>query len=259
MPGIDDDAYIGQWVHPATLSPLDMVGRKGVHDMDWVADFIGSCLGVGPTDDVLDLCCGNGLVTVRIARHAKSVVAVDFSRALLKQAIADFNAENITYLEGNARKISELLAGRAFHKAYISAAFQYFDAEAGEEVLRGLHRLLISHGKLAIFDIPDQSRKWSHQMRAAMRLLVPTRRSPGDQSTNQRFHGLRQRIDYFARNVGHMIGLGARNDLGWWWKRDEFVRLAERCGFAATIYDQPRQNPHHTYRFDAVLMRVEAV
>jgi len=38
---------------------------------------------VGPEDDVLDLCCGNGLFTAYLARRCRCVMAIDISPDLL--------------------------------------------------------------------------------------------------------------------------------------------------------------------------------
>ncbi len=130
------DAYIGKWVHPESDTPLEMVGRKGSHDLDWISDFIGQLLDVGPSDNVLDLCCGNGLISVRMAKNAHMVVGVDFSEMLLEQARSQFSAPNITYLQGDARLLHQAVGTRTFDKAYISAAFQYFDDATGGDVLK---------------------------------------------------------------------------------------------------------------------------
>lgn len=257
MSDTERDAYIGKWVHPDTDAPLEMVGRKGTHDMDWIAGFIGDLLRVGKDEDVLDLCCGNGLVTVRVAERAHSVVGVDFSRTLLQQARSGFTRDNITYLEGDARNLTAAIGNRVFHKAYISAAFQYFDREMGADVLRGLHAAVVPGGQVAILDIPDKGRKLAHQARAAMRLLAPSKETAGGESqkTNARFHTLGSRVSYLARNVGAAIGLRKGDDLGWWWAREEFLEVARACGFSGITLDQPVMNPHHTYRFDALLTR----
>jgi ubiquinone/menaquinone biosynthesis C-methylase UbiE len=233
-----------------------MVGRKGAHNMDWTAEFISGLLDVQPEDRVLDLCCGNGLVTIRVAKRVNSVMGVDFSAALLAQAQSDFSAPNITYRHGDARDLSKVTAGEIFDKAYISFAFQYFDEKSGQDVLRGLHRVLKPGGRLALVDIPNKAMKRRHQLRAALRLFLPAGQGTGSSDSNQRFKSLGARVRYLLRNAATVVGLRKADDLGWWWKRDTLVAQAREIGFDAETFDQPEENPHHLYRFDAVLRRL---
>jgi 2-polyprenyl-3-methyl-5-hydroxy-6-metoxy-1,4-benzoquinol methylase len=48
-------------------------------------------------DHVLDLCCGNGVITSAIAKHCALVRGVDFSKPLIKIAREYHRAPNIRY------------------------------------------------------------------------------------------------------------------------------------------------------------------
>jgi SAM-dependent methyltransferase len=248
-----EDAYIGNLIHPDNDSPLEMVGRKGHHDLDWFSAYIGGLLDLEQSDEVLDLCCGNGLITVRVAKMARRVTGVDFSRVLLQQAHGISNAANITYVEGDALSLDSVLKGCSFNKAYISAAFQYFDARLGKDVLSGLRRILNLEARVAILDVPDRSRKGTYLLRAASRLLLPERALALEKRQDKRFPTIRSRLSYLKRHAGAAMGLDGGVQWGWWWSRAAFEQLAAECGFACTVFDQPPQNPHHSYRFDAVL------
>ena len=245
-----DDAYIGKWVHPENDFPLEMVGRKGNHDLEWLAGYIIEMLEITDADQVLDLCCGNGLITRRVAAAARDVTGVDYSHMLLQQARDISKASNVIYLEGDARSLTSVLASRRFLKMYISAAFQYFDHETGRDVLVGLRQVAEPHAQLCILDVPDRACKIAHMLRAAGRLFLPER---GEDHT-KRFPTLRSRFSYIRRNAASAVGLGrSEPEIGYWWSRAEFQELASECGFACTVLDQPRENPHRTYRFDALL------
>jgi SAM-dependent methyltransferase len=249
-----EDAYIGKWVHPESDSPLEMVGRKGYHDLDWIAAYIIDMLKITDVDEVLDLCCGNGLVTARVAAVARQVTGVDYSRLLLQQARNISSADNITYLEGDARSLARVLAGRRFAKIYISAAFQYFDQQTGRDVLVGLREVAEPDAHLGILDVPDRARKAAHMLRAVGRLLLPEWAPDFGGSHVRRFPTLRSRFAYLGRNAASSIGLrSGEPEIGHWWSRDAFRQLASECGFACTVLDQPRENPQRTYRFDALL------
>ena len=54
------------------------------------------------TDYLLDLCCGNGLITVRLAAVCHSVDGVDFSSDLIRIAKLHHAASNIRYFHSPA-------------------------------------------------------------------------------------------------------------------------------------------------------------
>jgi ubiquinone/menaquinone biosynthesis C-methylase UbiE len=247
------DAYVGRWVFPEVDAPLEMVGRKGVHDLDWLANYIAQLLQVNHSDRVLDLCCGNGLITVRLANRVRHVTAVDFSRILLAQAEQISNAANVEYLLGDACAVSDLSEIGTFDKIFVSAGFQYFNQEMGYDVLTELRKVIHPNGLVAITDIPDRRHKFGHELRSLGRLFIPDQTGNENGKSNRRFSSASSRFSYFARQVAYIVGLRPNSDIGWWWRRDQFVALARRCGFVANILDQPEENPHHRYRFDALM------
>ena len=248
---MSEDLYIGKWVHPENDSPLAMVGRIGDHDLDSLATYIISLLEIGPTDEVLDLCCGNGLLTIRIANVAREVTGVDFSQALLLQAQDISSADNITYLEGDARYIGEILPPGKFDKAIISAGFQYFNMQSGFDVLSGLHKVLKPNGRLGILDIPDRAHMVVHLLRALRRVLIPL-----NLEDIKRFPTLGLRAAYLKRNVARALGMRHDSEMGHWWSRGAFYELATKSGFECRVLDQTPEYASHSYRsyrFDALL------
>lgn len=247
---MEEDAYIGKWLKPSSDAPLDMVGRKGTHDLDWLAGYVVQLLDLRPNDVVLDICCGNGLITARIAPKAGSVTGVDYSHILLEQARKISTASNLVYIQGNALKIDEKLDRASVDKAYLCFAFQYFDRASGREVLAGLRQVVKPGGVVAILEIPDKALKLRYQLKAVARLL--SRGSAGSQN-GARFSSLGERLRYLGRNAINVLLRKPTDDLGWWWTREEFTLIAQDVGFECRTLDQPKQNPHHTYRFDAIL------
>lgn len=248
-----EDPYIGKWVHPETTAPLDMVGRHGQLDMQQIAEYTAQLLELTPQDTLLDLCCGNGLLTRELALRTKSVLGFDYSPVLLEQAREISDADNIDYAEGDATKVAEALAGQRFDAVVLSAAFQYFDEQAGSDVLAGIAGVLKPGGRAAILDIPDREKRLGHQMRSAVRLLMPSEKNDAPAS-NTRFKSFGSRIRYLVRNGAHALGLRPGGDeLGWWWRRTAFLDLARSQGFEARCIDPPAGSPHASYRFDAVL------
>jgi ubiquinone/menaquinone biosynthesis C-methylase UbiE len=69
-------------------------------------------LGIEPGTDVVDLCCGDGLFAVPLARVARRVVAVDLDPTMLERARARLVAAGVTnyrLVAGDACSVAELV------------------------------------------------------------------------------------------------------------------------------------------------------
>ncbi|MEE8433203.1 MAG: class I SAM-dependent methyltransferase, partial [bacterium] len=92
----------------------------GMPDPDWWqslwADPEGVMrkVGAAPGIRVVDLCCGDGYFTAPLARLVQpaEVIAVDLSPDMLRMAkeeVAASGADNVTFIEGNADDLPELV------------------------------------------------------------------------------------------------------------------------------------------------------
>ncbi|APX12746.1 class I SAM-dependent methyltransferase [Tateyamaria omphalii] len=54
-----------------------------------------------PTDRVLELGCGTGTTALRLAEHAGSVLATDYSGGMIAQAEAKMGVENVRFLQAD--------------------------------------------------------------------------------------------------------------------------------------------------------------
>ena len=73
-------------------------------------------LGITSGMRVIDLCCGDGLFTLPIARLAAEVVAIDLDSEMLKRVRARLDAAGISncrVVEGDAYRVAELSFGAA--------------------------------------------------------------------------------------------------------------------------------------------------
>jgi 2-polyprenyl-3-methyl-5-hydroxy-6-metoxy-1,4-benzoquinol methylase len=60
---------------------------------------------VEPDDSVLDIGCGNGLLTYDVASKARNVTAIDIDERNIEWAKRNHNKENIRYLCGDATQL----------------------------------------------------------------------------------------------------------------------------------------------------------
>jgi cyclopropane fatty-acyl-phospholipid synthase-like methyltransferase len=219
------------WNRPTLLEepdPVRQVGKTvgGVAvadaDIDAMACQVISILDIATDDRVLDLCCGNGLITWRCSAHCRTIVAVDFSRTLLATARNNFWRSNIEYVHADVRRLPAAVAGQPFSKAYMYEALQHFTSEDVEALLGALQHSHAGGAPLFLASIPDAAQLWSFYDTPARREEYRRRSAEGTEA------------------------------IGRWWTRAEIVQLGEHCGYGVTVMSSTIRHVAH-YRFDALL------
>ncbi|HPK01751.1 MAG TPA: class I SAM-dependent methyltransferase [Candidatus Sumerlaeota bacterium] len=190
-----------------------------------IADSIVGHLHLTAGDRLLDVCCGNGLLTRILADHCAAATGVDFSPPLIAVARRDHLAANIRYhlMSALALDAPTLLAEGPFSRLLVYEALQHFTPRDLDPLLDGLLALAAPRFRLLLGGIPDRRRKW-------------------------RFYDTpRRRLDYLRRR------LTGREAIGTWWDPATLARAAARRGLACRILPQdPRLHTAH-YRFDVLI------
>ncbi|MDQ3982351.1 MAG: condensation domain-containing protein, partial [Actinomycetota bacterium] len=108
---------------------------------EWVSTTASRCLDATP-HAVLEIGCGTGLLTRRIAPHVDRYVGIDFSKTAIDGLGDALAREGIDHVELHQRRADELhdLGEGAFDLVVINSVVQYFPGEA--YLLRVLERAL---------------------------------------------------------------------------------------------------------------------
>jgi SAM-dependent methyltransferase len=184
--------------------------------------YVDRLFPVGSTDDVLDLCCGNGLFSAHFAGMSRTVTAVDVSPDLLG-GLARLSLSNVITLCSDAREAQ--FAEGAFSRIWLYAGIQYLSESEVVLLFRKMLHWLRTGGLLFIGDIPDRARMWSFYN-------TPERRS-----------------QYFDNCIDD------RDVVGTWFDSLWLKQLAEATGFReAEVIQQPSEQIYAHFRFD---MRAE--
>jgi len=108
-----------------------------------------------PSDNILDLGCGDGSLTAKIAAHSASVTGLDASANLIEAARRSYDGSvsNVTWHVQDCRYIEECadVEAGAYTKVFSNAALHWIlrDASTRLAVLRSAFRALKSGGKFA--------------------------------------------------------------------------------------------------------------
>ncbi|TDD91530.1 class I SAM-dependent methyltransferase [Saccharopolyspora karakumensis] len=114
------------------------------------SEFVRRLLGVSPGDEVLDLACGHGRLSNRLAAMGCRVTGSDNSATFLRRARADA-AElgvEVTYVDGDMRELPWQERFDAVLNWF--TAFGYFSDSGNRRVLSEVHRALRPGGRLVM-------------------------------------------------------------------------------------------------------------
>jgi 2-polyprenyl-3-methyl-5-hydroxy-6-metoxy-1,4-benzoquinol methylase len=191
------------------------------HQVSLIVEAIVTNLQLDEKDSVVDLCCGNGLVTRRLAPLVKEIIAVDFSDELIAVAVKHNNFHNIKYISSDVLNLdSNFFLGS--RKVLMNEALQHLSEPQFGVLLDNLKNL--EPGSLVFFGgIADKEKLKVYY------------------DTEEKFAFYMQRE---REGKPHM---------GKWWLMKEIERLASTRGFKTTFLSQLPTMFTAYYRFDALL------
>ncbi len=204
------------------------VGGQPVTALEIEASIVDICdrLDIKPDDILLDLCCGNGLITKELAGRCHRVVGVDFSQPLIEIANSDHRPSNVTYFRMDVLDVGDLrkFVAEPFTKVAMVRGLQYFDKRDLVTLLRNITSLLSDSGIILLAEVPDRDRKgvFYNTMRRRLR------------GTWERMTG--------------------RDQLGTWWDAPSIERTCDSLGLECHFFHSDSRTGY-PYRFDVKITR----
>jgi 2-polyprenyl-3-methyl-5-hydroxy-6-metoxy-1,4-benzoquinol methylase len=171
-------------------------------------------------DDVLDLCCGNGLITKSISYYCKSISGIDFSKKLIEIAKSHNSEKNIEYICGDVNEICNFLKDRTFSKIFLYEALQHFDTEQFEKLLVNLRCLMKKRWVLFIGSVPDKNKKWKF------------------------YNTVGRKLSYIWRVINNDEAIGT------WWDKNLIRQICDKSNLHVQFLKQNYKLHTAHYRFD---------
>ena len=192
-------------------------------------DRIIKLLKLCSNDQLLELCCGNGLITYELSKHVDQIIAIDFANHLIDTAKKFKYADNISYIQGDVTHSldSYLLKNFFPTKIFMGVGLAYFDLDKLEIILKNA----INHNKENPFsvlftDVPN------------IDLL-------------KNYYNTQDRWDKYCSNQKNSEN--GNDGIGRWWSVLELNEIAQKIGLTLEIYEQPIDLSN--YRFDVVFTK----
>lgn len=181
-------------------------------------------LEITKEDRILDLCCGNGLITKELAKESDFVLGIDFSGSLIETANRYNSLNNIKYMQGDVLRLSDLLSSYKgyFNKILCYEALAFFNKKDFDELIRNILVISVDSPVMFFGSILDRERIWNF------------------------FNTLRRKITYLFRIklLRKEVGLGR------WWKFSDIETICNKHNLSAEIINQDDMLHTSHYRFD---------
>lgn len=186
-----------------------------------IIENIANVLRLESKDSLVDLCCGNGLLTRQLATLVKDVIGVDFTRGLIDAAIRHNSSPNIEYVNSDVLLIDpKYFSG--LKKIVMYEALQHFSIEQLDKLLDQLSNLEM--GSLVLFGSVPNNEKLSV------------------------YYDTEEKYAFYMQRESE-----GRPHIGRWWLMNEIKQLAATRGFKATFLSQTPSLYTAYYRFDVLL------
>lgn len=179
-------------------------------------------LDLDPSDRLLDLCCGNGAVTVRLAPRVAACTGLDLSGHLIDVA-RKYNAPvNTTYQQADLKRLAQVppLEPEPFSKVLMHAALQHFRPADLEPLLRAILARCGPDPVIVFGFVPE------HGKQKAL------------------FSTLRKRL---YRTYLQVTG---QDVFGHWWSRRDLETVADKLGLSCSFHPVDASLAAAAYRFN---------
>ncbi|MCQ2959613.1 MAG: class I SAM-dependent methyltransferase [Bacteroidales bacterium] len=220
------------WNETSSLKSQDLqkqVGRtvlgKAISEELWskTLDVLKDNLGIDKHSILLDLCCGNGALSIPFSAICLSIKSIDFSKHLTQTLKENSSTNNIDVICGNILSVDY---GFGYSHAILYFSLQYFNEKETITILKKVYGVLKSGGVFYIGDIPDRMRLWH-------------------------FANTKEFETQYFRSIEE-----DNPKIGNWFIKEDLMKMAEFCGFKEVhVIEQQEWMYNSHYRFDIIMKK----
>lgn len=217
--------------HAKTCSPVDFWGQVkrtvngtaiGEDQISLIVNAISDGLQITESDVLLDICCGNGVLTDLLFARCNGGVGVDIGDYLIRVAKKHFERapQRVYQIADVEAYLSSTPDCARFTKVLCYSAMQYFPSDRATALLTVLRQRFQNVQRVFLGNMPDKAKIRNFYYEGK---YVP---------------GVEDDLD---------------GPLGLWRTRDEVSTITTASGWTTAFYEMPQDFHGAHYRFDAVL------
>jgi hypothetical protein len=178
-------------------------------EIDLIVNDIVDKLNLLKNDSLLEMCCGNGIITKKLSNQIQKIYAFDFTDHLVNCALKFNNANNIEYSIGDANKnfFNFFNEKKTIEKFLMSFSLGYFNVLELEQILIRI----MKHSKKFSFyitEVPIDELKWN-------------------------FYNTEERKKFYNNTSKDEFN----NGMGKWWKKNELIEIAKKYDLIINFFE----------------------
>ncbi len=174
---------------------------------------IENLLSLTKKDNLLDLCCGNGILTYELSKKVNYVIGIDFSEHYIQIANKYKIEKNVEYFLYDINKldgINNLLNKRKINKILTYDALAYFTKKEFHVLLQNVLKITENKFKFLLGSVLDENKKWNF------------------------FNTLPRKSNYFIK----IKLMGKTKGLGKWWSKEDIFKICKNNNLNCIFFDQ---------------------
>jgi len=186
-------------------------------------------LKLNNSDNLLDLCCGNGVITYEISKKVKKITGIDSSKLYIDNANTYKKSGSIDYVEMDILDIGTIdkIYSHKFTKVLFQSSVQYFNKKELKIILRKLYNLTTNDVIILLGNVLDYSKRYKFY----------------------NTFGRKWQYLFYKKIFNKDLGLGT------WWEKSTLLEICNEKGYNCTFLAQsPLLNTAH-YRFDCIITK----
>jgi len=197
-------------------------------DLNCIVTDVIKGLSLSLNDNLLDLCCGNGVITQQLSKYCQTICAMDISNELIAIAKKSYSTSNIEYKTKDVYYLSEYIDKKQnINKVVMFAALQHFKQSDFTALLKSILSICGSNTKIFFGFVTDNEYKWS-------------------------FHNtLKKKSCYFYRKILNTDMMGT------WWDKGFIKKVCGSLNLSCSFQQLESGRYGYPYRFHCTIYRGE--
>ena len=193
--------------------------------IDLIVKAIIGQLELSENDMVIDIGCGNGLLTKRTSEFVREITGIELTQELYEIALEYNSAKNTQYVNASIFDIDIEQQKSKYSKVYLYEVLQHLSLIESDNLIEVLNKITKEKAVIYLGGILDIEKRWC-------------------------FFNTNERKYHYFDSV-----LSGEDPLGTWFYKDFFNYLGEKHELAVECYMQDSELYTSHYRFDCVMRK----
>ncbi len=180
------------------------------------------------TDVLLDLCCGNGVITCAFADQCAQINGIDLSDKMIDLAIDNNKHNNLKFINGDIWNLAEHFNGVQFTKVMMFGSLQHFQPRQFERLLTVIMSVCAKDFLLFFGFVTNMEFKW------------------------QFYNTWQKKFQHFYRRLSN------KEFMGYWWQKQQIKRICEHMNLNCHFVELKPDQYGFPYRFHVIINSKES-